>query len=167
MDQEEITAQILDQAGPVPRGSQTREDLTKFIFFRVGASLYALPASDVQEVIRDQKIHYLPFLPPFVRGVVNRLGEPVAVIDVECLLHRRLLDGRAFLFLKSHISKMAFLIDEVQDILGVLSSDIGRLSASLDGLERFVQGTIRYRDQQVLVLDHQAVIEAVKKAVHA
>jgi len=167
MDQDDITAQILDQAGAPARGASLTEESTKFIFFRIGASLYALPAQEVQEIMRDQQIHYLPFLPPYVRGLVNRLGEPVTVIDLECLFHRRLLEGRAFLFLKPHISKMAFLIDEVQDILSVPDDQIGRLSASLEGLDGFIRGTLRYRDQQVLVLDGLAVLDAVKKAVHA
>lgn len=167
MDQGEITERILDQAGSDPEGSRAVEELTKFIFFRIGASLYALPAQDVQEILRDQQIHYLPFLPPYVRGLVNRLGEPVTVIDLECLFHQRLLEGRAFLFLKPHISKMAFLIDEVQDILAVPEANIAKLAATLEGLDGFVRGTIGYREQQVLILDDLAVIEAVKKAVHA
>jgi chemotaxis signal transduction protein len=62
---------------------------------------------------------------------------------------------------------MAFLIDEVQDILAVPEANIAKLAATLEGLDGFVRGTIGYREQQVLILDDLAVIEAVKKAVHA
>jgi chemotaxis signal transduction protein len=167
MDQQEILSQILEQAGSGPQEPASHEDSCKFVFFRIGAGLYGLPADHVQEIMLDLQIHYLPFLPPYVRGLVNRLGEPVTVVDLECLFHHRRLAGRAFLILKPHISKMAFLIDEVQDILSVPVAEVGKLSATLEGLDGFVQGMLRYRGKDVLVLDDGAVIETVKEATRA
>jgi purine-binding chemotaxis protein CheW len=167
MDQEEITSQILNQSGS-PTSLATRlEGRSKFIFFRIGEVLYALPAEDVQEIMLNLPIHYLPFLPPYVRGLVNRLGEPVAVVDLQCFFGQIPLEGRAFLILKPHISKLAFLIDEVQDILSVASTDVGKLSAAFGNLNGYVRGMIRYREKDVLLLDEWAVIEAVKEAAGA
>ncbi|MEI6874086.1 MAG: chemotaxis protein CheW [Spirochaetota bacterium] len=153
------------------QSSQVREDAassgprseTKFIVFSAGSLLYALKAEDVQEIMLDLDIHYLPFVPPFVRGLINRLGEPLTVLDLVKLLYGRLIEGRAFIILKPHISKMAFLIDAVRDIAWVSPASIRRVSAAnLDGC---VVGVFSRKDEEVTILSLEEIIAAVSKAL--
>jgi len=167
MDQSEVMNRILDEANAFPLEETSEQPPSKLIFFRIGEASYALPAEDVQEIMLGLTIHYLPFLPPFVRGLINRLGEPVTVIDLQSLFHGELNQGQAFLILKSHISKMAFLIDEVQDIALVQASQIGKVANSLGALDAYVSGVVPYRGGNVLLLNDQSIVLSVKKAVDA
>ena len=46
-----------------------------------GKNLYAIPADSVKEILRDATVFPLPFVPPYVNGVLNRYGDPYVVID--------------------------------------------------------------------------------------
>jgi chemotaxis signal transduction protein len=166
MDSQELTAKILESSGASSLTEAQEVSTVKLIFFRVGESLYALPAEFVQEIMLDLTIHYIPFLPPLVRGLVNRLGEPITVVDLHYLIHRSSLNGKTFLILKPHISKTAFLIDSVQDIRVIAETEISRLVTTPES-GNFGLGIVRYGDADVLVLNVEAVIETVKGAVRA
>jgi purine-binding chemotaxis protein CheW len=52
------------------------------LIFEIGGLRYALPASDVREVLRAVTIVPLPHAPPIVEGIVNVRGTMVPVLDV-------------------------------------------------------------------------------------
>jgi len=139
----------------------------KYIVFTVGTGLYALLAEDVQEIILDMDIHYLPFVPPFVRGLINRLGEPLTVLDLVSLFQGQPLQGKAFIILKPHISKMAFLISAVQDILRVSSGSIRHVSINAQSQDAYVEGVFTRKDEDVTILSLTEIIAAVKNALDA
>jgi chemotaxis signal transduction protein len=140
---------------------------TKYIVFSAGAGLYALQAEDIQEIMLNMDIHYLPFVPPFVRGLINRLGEPLTVLDLVNLLFGQDINGKAFIILKPHISKMAFLIDVVRDIAWVAPESIRSVSAGSQGQAAYVEGMFSRKDEDVTILSLTEIIQAVKKAFDA
>lgn len=62
---------------------------TRYLGFRVGAQLYAVPLAELTEVIRDAEITAVPRLRPFVKGIVSVRGTIVPIVD----LKRRLAVG--------------------------------------------------------------------------
>jgi len=149
------------------QGEVAALDHTKYIIFTAGTKLYALLADDVQEIMLGSEIHYLPFLPPFVRGLINRLGEPLTVLDLDYLLQGRPLEGKAFIILKPHLSKMALLIDAVQDITRVPAASIRSVAEGSQGQDAFVEGVFGRKDGDVILLSLAHIIAAVRKAVDA
>ena len=139
----------------------------KYIIFSAGSGLYALAADDVQEIMLEMDVHYLPFTPPFVRGLINRLGEPLTVIDLVNLLHGQRLQGKAFIILKPHISKMAFMIDAVQDIVRVDSSAIRHVARGAQESGAYVTGIFTQKTGDVTILALKEIITAVRNAVDA
>jgi len=114
----------------------------------------------------DLSVYYVPFLPEYLPGLINRLGEPYVLMDLQCLFSRRRLSGRAFLILKSSISKLAFLISVVQDIVTVKESEIRRLSASLGPMDSWVDGFLDLKDREVFLLSVDKLVSAVREAFH-
>ncbi|MBN2873999.1 MAG: chemotaxis protein CheW, partial [Spirochaetales bacterium] len=57
----------------------------KFIVAGLIGARYAIPAADVREIVIEAPIHYVPFVPPYVRGFVNRHGEPYTAVDLNVL----------------------------------------------------------------------------------
>ena len=167
MDSTEILEGIERSQDLGGQGTVVASSDTKYIIFTAGAKLYALLADDVQEIMLGSEIHYLPFLPRFVRGLINRLGEPLAVLDLECLLQGQPLQGKAFISLKPHLSKMALLIDAVQDISRVPSLSIRTVSEGSQGQDAFVDGVFSRKDGDVTLLSLPHIIAAVRKAVDA
>lgn len=164
MDTEKILEGIeSSQVAETSASLQGRTE-TKYIVFSAGNGLYALQAEDVQEIMLNMDIHYLPFVPPFVRGLINRLGEPLTVLDLVNLLYGKDITGRAFIILKPHVSKMAFLIDVVRDIAWIDPATIRHISAGSQGEDTFVEGMFSWKDEKVTVLSLHEIIGAVRKA---
>lgn len=140
---------------------------TKLVVFSAGGRQYAFAAEDVQEIMLDLQIHFLPFLPSFVRGLVNRLGEPLTVVDLVNLLGGPTLDGKAFIILKPQVSKMAFIIDAVQDIARLPVGELKPLSASGGTRDNLVKAVFQRRGQDVALLNLAEIIAAVRRGVDA
>ena len=45
-----------------------------------GKNLYAIPADSVKEILRDATVFPLPFVPPYVNGVLNVVQKEIDVI---------------------------------------------------------------------------------------
>ena len=63
--------------------------------------LFAVDSSQVAEIIRNAEVFGLPFVPPFVKGVLNFYGRPFAVVDFAKVRGRGFTNGSLFLIFKS------------------------------------------------------------------
>ncbi|MBQ7752100.1 MAG: chemotaxis protein CheW [Treponema sp.] len=54
---------------------------TSFLVFSIREKLYAINTSFVQEILHSAKIHPLPFVPPYIEGLVNCRGTPYTVVN--------------------------------------------------------------------------------------
>ena len=63
--------------------------------------LFAVDSSDVAEIIRNAEVFRLPFVPPFVKGVLNFYGRPFAVVDFAKVRGQGFTNGSLFLIFKS------------------------------------------------------------------
>ena len=63
--------------------------------------LFAVDSSQVAEIIRNAEVFVLPFVPPFVKGVLNFYGRPFAVVDFAKVRGRGFTNGSLFLIFKS------------------------------------------------------------------
>jgi len=167
METELIRAVIEDSSLSVDESQETIREKIKIVVFSAGTSLYALPAADIQEIMLDLQLHYLPFMPPFIRGLVNRLGEPLTVVDLVNLFSGGQLDGRAFMILKPSISKMAILIDSVKDILEASLDELKPLPPTGNPVDLFVQSVMRKKTEDVMILNLHEILSAVRRGIHA
>ena len=52
-----------------------------FLVFSIKKKRYAINTSFVKEIMHSAKIHPLPFVPPYIEGVVNCRGTPYTVVN--------------------------------------------------------------------------------------
>jgi purine-binding chemotaxis protein CheW len=102
------------------------EAMRRFVTFRVGARLYALPAEDVAEVIRPPSVARVPQTPKALIGVANLRGTVLPVVSMSALLgHDRTemgSDGRAIVL--SGAAPVALAVDAVEALVAVASERI-------------------------------------------
>ena len=60
--------------------SQTR--LTQYLTFKLGKETFAIPISNVREVLKLPDLTDIPGTPDFIRGVINVRGSVVSVVDL-------------------------------------------------------------------------------------
>ena len=128
----------------------------QLVGFRVGQQSYALPISDVREIVRLPEITAVPQSPAHVAGVMNLRGRILPVVDLrkrfghapESSLRNRVL----VVALESKL--IGLLVDAASEVLKIMPSEI-EPSPELFGQssERYVTGVAKHMGRLVILLD--------------
>ncbi|HEY1422328.1 MAG TPA: chemotaxis protein CheW [Candidatus Acidoferrum sp.] len=70
--------------------------LQSFVLLRIGERRFALPASQVAELVAPSRVFRFPHTSPALEGVILRRGRMIAVCDIAEQLNGKKLDTRRF-----------------------------------------------------------------------
>ncbi|MBI2406680.1 MAG: purine-binding chemotaxis protein CheW [Gemmatimonadetes bacterium] len=129
----------------------------QFCTFALGESLVGVEVMRVQEILRFQEMTPVPLAHPVVRGLINLRGQIVTALD----LRRRLdLPPRSAdahptnVVVRAEGGAVAFLVDEIGDVVEVDDSTFERPPETLGGIARhLIVGAHKLRNRLLLVLD--------------
>jgi purine-binding chemotaxis protein CheW len=130
-----------------------------FVVFQLGGECFALPLRNVLEADRVPALTPAPFVPEFVRGVTNRRGDVLPLIDLRLLLGvepgPQTGDGRMLVVRRNESDPPAALL--VDGLGGIAWFDrlLGvRLTSPVAGrFPELLRGAGQHRDSTVHVLD--------------
>ncbi|HEX7153371.1 MAG TPA: chemotaxis protein CheW [Thermoanaerobaculia bacterium] len=134
---------------------------TAYVTLRVGAELYAVPASTVSEIVLLQPLTRVPTMPPSIRGLMNLRGTVIPVVD----LARQLGLGETPTSMHTCAvvvdidadgvrAPMGIITDEVQDVLMLSPKDIEPAPAFGAAVEAaYLSGMTRIAGRYTLILD--------------
>ena len=129
-----------------------------------GNNLYAIPAENVKEILRDATVFPLPFVPSYVDGVLNRYGDPYVVIDPAVLNGKKAQNSFLFIVLNDE-THTCFRISDVKDFFTATEKDVVHFVE--EELSDYYDGTLKVDGQEVFILKVQAIIEKVGKEIAA
>lgn len=124
----------------------------KFLIFSVNNKKYAAQADEIKEIVISDEIFFVPFVPAYVRGFINRHGQPFTVLDINLIFDNINLNSNKFLILNIPDDQLSILISDVIEILDVPDDMIKHLS-STDESSRYFQGSITSKDDEILILN--------------
>src|ERR1700677_1956712 len=120
---------------PAPTDAQTGPT-RHFLTFRLQDRLYALPASEVAEVIRIPPVARMPQSPKGLLGLANLRGSILPVASGRSLLGQEdmadMASGRAIVM--NGAAPVAFAVDGVAELLKLAESEIETREANLSKL---------------------------------
>ena len=124
----------------------------KFVVVDLSGDAYAVPAEQVREIVLDTSIHYLPFVPSYIRGLVNRHGEAYTAIDLCALLRKQAGSGeQTLLVLNLEDDKLALLVSSVREIVKVEESAVFPI-VEVDETQGFLSGTMKLGAEDIFVI---------------
>lgn len=123
----------------------------KFIIAGIKDKRYAIPATVIREIVIDVPLHFVPFVPPYISGFVNRHGEPYTVVDLGVLFEQKVTEERSFLVLNLPDDQLSFLVSDIHEIVKVPESDIFPITEKLED-ERFFEGSVRLGTNDVFIV---------------
>ena len=141
-----------------------KEKKSIWLIFTIGEKRFAIPAESVKEILRDATVFPLPFVPPYVDGVLNRYGDPYVVINPATLEGYEATQSLLFIVLNDE-SHSCFRITDVKDFFTATEKDVVHFSEA--ELSEFYDGTLNIDGNEVFVLKVQAIIEKVGKEIAA
>jgi purine-binding chemotaxis protein CheW len=113
----------------------------KYLTFRLGSDIYAVPCNRVQEIMGVQEIKVVSSVPVFVKGVINVRGKIIPVIDLRLKFgfSERAYKRRTCMIVtqieNSTAGKltMGIVVDSVAHVLTLKAGDFQNGSAKVDG----------------------------------
>ena len=106
----------------------------------------------------------LPFVPPYVNGVLNRYGDPYVVIDSAILEGKEAQNSLLFIVMNDE-SHTCLRITDVKDFFTASEKDV--VPFAEEDLSEFYAGTLKVDGQDVFIMNVQAIIEKVGKEIAA
>jgi purine-binding chemotaxis protein CheW len=131
------------------------------LVFEVGGVRYALPASDVREIVRAVTIVPLPKAPPIVEGVIDVRGDLVPVLDVRSrfrLAPKSLSHTDHLVLAWAGPRLVAIRVDRAQNLLRVEPESIADPTLTTRDVQ-YVAGVAKLPDGLVLIHDLRAFLD--------
>ncbi|MFP3089982.1 chemotaxis protein CheW [Treponema sp. TIM-1] len=136
----------------------------KYLIFTILGKFYTFPSRFISEVTAFDHVYPLPLLPNYVRGIINRYAVPFALIDIGLLIRETATPESKVVVLKETVDKLAFLIDDVVDIIDIPVSSLLQVSQGAeqgDGSD-IIEASFEWHDTHVFVLGVRQIINRVK-----
>jgi len=156
--------EILKQLGSKGKGeeiAQKKQKLYKYLVVKIGEKRYGIPTHQVREIVMNHEIYFVPFVPPYIKGYLNRQGEPYTVFDLGMLFEDRPLTPFKFLVLNIEEDHVAFMIDDVLTITTIPENEVHDIASS--EVDRgYFSATITFRDDDVFILNVAQILERLE-----
>ena len=133
------------------------EKLVKFLIVQVKDKKYAFYAEHIKEIVMDLPLYFVPFVPHYIRGFINRHGEPYTAFDLHALFEGELLGSTTFLISNFQNDQIAFLASNVIEILKVPESQVHLLSSKEDQ-DTYFLGAVSAKGSEIFILNLATIL---------
>jgi len=145
------------------------EETIKLVFIKLSGKIYAFNGADIKEILRFEKITFVPGTSDYILGIINVRGEIESVIDLGKIIglskktaNISNITGRITLAEKDGI-KTGIFVDSVEDMVDV---PISMLKPPLSSLSKnvapFVSGGIEHKGGEAAILDMRKIVAKLK-----
>jgi purine-binding chemotaxis protein CheW len=136
---------------------------SQLVVFSLGDEEYALPITDVQEIIRYAEPRAVASDAPWIRGVISLRGKIIPVCDLAARLGLETEGERRanIVIVETANGTAGVIVDEVQEVLTVDESQLDAVpSAGTD----FIEGVAKIDDRLVVLLNPNGIFQGVEMA---
>ena len=147
----------------------------KYVIFSVFECLYSFPSRYISEISRSDTVFPLPLMPPYMLGVINRYSSPYALFDIGLLFYNKpssQSDGqknmdKKVLIIKDSVDRIAFLIDDVSDIIDIPLQLLVKVERDLqeNNLSEAVCSIFNWNNNNVFILDIEKILQCVSRDI--
>ncbi|MDR1986463.1 MAG: chemotaxis protein CheW [Treponema sp.] len=136
----------------------------KFLVFTIQERLYTLPSAMINEVAVYDKAYPLPLLPEYVKGIINRYSVPYALIDLGLFMLKTPSALSKVVVLKESVDKVAFMIDDVVDIVDVPLEHILKVEQGTENQDAtaVIEASFEWHKMDVFILSIREIINRIK-----
>lgn len=134
----------------------------KYLTFLTDGQTFAIPISEVVQIVQMQKITEIPEFPMYAKGVIDLRGAMIPVIDLRCRLGKMEIDYDAhtcIIVMSIHDSLVGLIVDSVDEVARIEEENISPPpTLGTDTTSRFLEGLGKTPTGVVLMLSVERVI---------
>jgi purine-binding chemotaxis protein CheW len=134
----------------------------QLVVFSLGEEEYALPITQVHEIIRYTEPRSVASTDPSVRGVISLRGKILPVYDLATRLGVEHADvGEAKIVIVETGQDMAgVIVDDVEEVITIDAEQIGEAPSAGIGPTHPINGIAKIDDRLVVLLDPEGIVGA-------
>jgi len=135
----------------------------QLVVFSLGDEEYALPITQVQEIIRYTEPRAVASEATWIRGVISLRGKIVPVCDLGARLglNTERADNAKIVIVETDGGTAGVIVDEVEEVLTVEADQLDAVPASGSG---FIDAIAKINDRLVILLNPEGIFSGVEFA---
>ncbi len=143
---------------------QWDDESVQVVLFRLGENYLSCPISQVEEIIQIEGVTPVPSTPDIIKGIINRRGEIITVVDLAKLMGLDIeidLKDSQLMILYSEENDVGIVVSEVTEIPTINTEDIEEPSKPLETPinKKYLDGIVKKDDRLILLIDLLSLIE--------
>lgn len=164
MDEKDLYQEIIENQKEDSMIDQVEKKISTWLVFKSEDSMYAIESIYIKEILHNNEIFPLPFMPSYISGVLNFYGKPYSVIDFQSFLNSKKTSKKMFMILDTD-DDVAIQISDVVDFYNSNEIILQPIINSSEN-DNFSQALISIReDLKAPVLNVNTIINKVKKEI--
>ncbi len=131
------------------------EYMLQVIGFMIGKEEFAVPISNIQEIIKPIEYTRVPDTPDYVLGVINLRGNILPLIDLRIkfgLPKLKQNKDTRYIIIKHNDEVAGFVIDEITEAIRLKEADIESAPETLHEEVNMVYGIGKQKDRLITIL---------------
>ena len=131
-----------------------------YLIFSVNERLFAFPSCQVKEILKDAQVFPIPFVPSYIKGILNRYGDPYSVIDIASLVGEKEQNSSLFVVINDE-SHSCLKITDVKEFYSAAKKEI--VGFSENEFSEFFDGALKIEGKEIFIINLQNFFKKVGK----
>ncbi len=153
---------LMNQNTETENISDTPLDSSTWLTFNAGGKKYAIASSLVQEILRNNDVFPIPFVPPYIKGVLNSYGKPFAVLDISLFFYQKEQNTKLYMILKDD-NHLALQIDDLMEFHTQNEISLQKMVDSSN--IRYFSSALTFEADTIPVLNMDNIISDIKDEI--
>jgi len=141
--------------------TKPEEEERTWLLFKTGESVLAVESILVKEIIRNNQIFPLPFVPAYIKGLINCYGQPHAIIDLELLYNGKDQSAKLYMVLNDE-NNIALQITDIIEFQNLPESAFTEFS---NKESEFILGKISFEGEEIPVIDIKTITAKIRTEI--
>lgn len=134
----------------------------QFVVFFLGEEEYAVPISDVKEIINYTLPTTIPSTKKGILGVINLRDKLIPIIDLGSKIGMEMNDKKTtkkIIITEREVDLLGFVVEEVSEVIKIPPGNIEEISEGLCQGKKYLLGVARIDERLLLLIDLIALMK--------
>jgi purine-binding chemotaxis protein CheW len=137
-----------------------------YMVFVINNQKYALSSKYIIEIIEMLPITKVPFLPNYMKGIINLRSTIIPVMDARMRFDMEPIEYNertCIIIIENNMDKMGLIVDAVNEVIHISpNQSMKMVSNKEENKKNFIKGVSEINDEIQLILDCDSLIEIVE-----
>lgn len=137
-----------------------------YMVFVINNQKYALSSKYIIEIIEMLPITKVPFLPKYMKGIINLRSTIIPVMDARMRFDMDPIDYNertCIIIIENNMDKMGLIVDAVNEVIHISpNQSMKMVSNKEENKQNFIKGVSEINNEIQLILDCDSLIEIVE-----